>query len=133
MRLTAASAPTAAPPAWYSWLALSAFVVALDYATKALVLASFGVGEVKEVLPFFSLVLALNPGAAFSFLAGADGWQRWLFTAIAVVASLVIAWLLRRGGTRLYCSGLALILGGALGNLFDRLTIGRVVDFLLFH
>ena len=82
---------------------------------------------------FFSLVLTYNTGAAFSFLAGADGWQRWLFAAIAVAASLLIVWLLRRGGDALYCLGLALIMGGALGNLWDRLTLGKVVDFLLFH
>ena len=82
---------------------------------------------------FFSLVLAFNTGAAFSFLAGAGGWQRWFFAAIAVVASVIIVWLLRRGGDRVYCLGLALILGGALGNLWDRLTLGKVVDFLLFH
>jgi signal peptidase II len=77
--------------------------------------------------------LAFNRGAAFSFLAGADGWQRWLFTAIAIAASVFIVWLLRRGGSRLYLLGLALILGGALGNLVDRLWLGQVVDFVLLH
>ena len=70
---------------------------------------------------------------AFSFLAGEDGWQRWLFAAIAVAACVAMAWLLRRGGTGLFCAGLALIIGGALGNLYDRLTLGHVVDFLLVH
>ena len=82
---------------------------------------------------FFSLVLAFNSGAAFSFLAGADGWQRWLFVAVALIASAVMLWLLKRGGGSLFCAGIALILGGALGNLYDRIVIGRVVDFLLFH
>ena len=118
---------------WHRWLWLSLVVVVLDFATKQVVLASFRPGEVLPVLPVFSLVLAFNPRAAFSFLAGASGWQRWVFTGIAVVASVVIVWLLRRGGSRLYCAGLALILGGALGNLWDRITIGQVVDFLLFH
>jgi signal peptidase II len=108
-------------------------VIVLDYATKQAVLAAFRPGEVMTVLPFFSLVLAFNPGAAFSFLADAAGWQRWLFTAIAVAAALVILWLLRRGGTTLFCAGLALILGGAIGNLADRIALGHVVDFLLFH
>ena len=82
---------------------------------------------------FFSLVLAYNTGAAFSFLAGADGWQRWLFAGIAIAASLFLVWMLKRGGSRLLCTGLALILGGALGNLVDRLRFGQVVDFLDFH
>ena len=118
---------------WWRWLALSVVVIVADQWTKALILAAFRPGEQLVVTRFFSLTLAFNPGAAFSFLAGADGWQRWLFAAIAVAASAVILWLLKRGGSTLYCLGLALILGGALGNLWDRLTIGTVVDFLLFH
>jgi len=135
-RVSAADAPPAADgamPGWHRWLWLSLAVVALDFATKQAVLASLRPGEAIPVLPVFTLVLAFNPGAAFSFLAGASGWQRWMFAGIAVVASVVLAWLLRRGGNRIYCAGLALILGGALGNLWDRLTIGQVVDFLLFH
>jgi signal peptidase II len=129
----AVSAAATSVPGWHRWLWLSLVVVVLDFATKQAVLASFRPGQALPVLPVFSLVLAFNPGAAFSFLAGASGWQRWVFTGIAVVASVVIVWLLRRGGSRLYCAGLALILGGALGNLWDRITIGQVVDFLLFH
>ena len=129
----AVAAAATSVPGWHRWLWLSLVVVVLDFASKQAVLASFRPGEVLPVLPVFSLVLAFNPGAAFSFLAGASGWQRWVFTGIAVVASVVIVWLLRRGGSRLYCAGLALILGGALGNLWDRITIGQVVDFLLFH
>lgn len=123
----------AAARAWHRWLALAALVLVLDFATKQAILARFQPGEQLPVLPFFSLVLAFNPGAAFSFLADHSGWQRWFFTAIAVVASVVIVWLLRRGGSTLFCAGLALILGGALGNLWDRVTLGHVVDFLLFH
>ena len=122
---------TASP--WHRWLWISAIVIVLDYVTKQAVLSAFRPGEVVHVLPFFSLVLAFNPGAAFSFLADAAGWQRWLFTAIAAGAVVVIVWLLRRGGSAPFCAGLALILGGAVGNLFDRVTIGQVVDFLLFH
>jgi signal peptidase II len=118
---------------WSRWLLVSIAVIALDAATKGAMQASFQPGQERPVTSFFSLVLTYNTGAAFSFLAGADGWQRWLFTAIAVAASLLIVWLLRRGGDALYCLGLALIMGGALGNLWDRLTLGKVVDFLLFH
>ena len=85
------------------------------------------------VTGFFSLVLTYNTGAAFSFLATASGWQRWVLAGIAIAAAIVIVVLLRRGGSALYSTGLALILGGALGNLYDRLVLGKVVDFLLFH
>jgi signal peptidase II len=129
----ASTARTAAAPAWYRWLAVSGFVVAADFATKTLILAALHPGEEKVITPFLSLVLTFNPGAAFSFLAQADGWQRWFFATIAIVASCFIVWLLRRGGSRLFCLALALILGGALGNLWDRITIGKVVDFVLFH
>ena len=115
------------------WLWLSLAIIVADQATKAAMLATFQPGEVRPFTAFFSLVLNFNTGAAFSFLADADGWQRWFFAAIAAGAAVLIAWLLRRGGSRLYCAGLALIAGGALGNLWDRLAIGKVVDFLLFH
>ena len=118
---------------WWRWLGVSLAVIVVDQVTKAAILGSFFPGEQKPVTGFFSLALAFNPGAAFSFLAAADGWQRWLFAAIAAVAAVVILWLLKRGGSALYCLGLALILGGALGNLWDRLAIGKVIDFLLFH
>jgi len=120
-------------PHWSRWLWLSLVVIVLDLATKQAILATFRPGEEKVVLPFFSLVLAFNRGAAFSFLADASGWQRWFFTGIAIIASVVIVWLLRKGGSRWFCGGLALILGGALGNVWDRLTTGQVIDFLLFH
>jgi len=100
---------------WARWLWLSVVVIAADQATKAAIVATF------------------NTGAAFSFLSAASGWQRWLFVGIAVTAAVVIVVLLKRGGSAWYGAGLALILGGALGNLFDRLVIGKVVDFLLFH
>jgi signal peptidase II len=123
----------AAAPHWQRWLWVSLAVIVLDFVTKRAMLATFRPGEVLPLLPFFSLILTFNPGAAFSFLAGADGWQRWLFAATALIASVVVVWLLRRGGNRLYCLALALIMGGALGNLWDRIAIGEVVDFLLFH
>jgi signal peptidase II len=116
------------------WFSLSAAVVALDFATKLAMLHAFAPGERLELAPFFNLVLVFNTGAAFSFLAGAQGWQTLLFATIAVVASAVISWLIwRNAHKRLFCSGLSLILGGALGNLYDRLVYGKVVDFLDFH
>jgi signal peptidase II len=118
---------------WHRWLWISVAVLVADQATKAAVLAAFAPGSERPVTAFFSLVLTFNTGAAFSFLAAASGWQRWLFAAIAVVASVLIIWLLKRGGSASYCLGLALILGGAIGNLWDRLALGQVVDFLLFH
>jgi len=115
------------------WLLLAAAVIALDRLTKVAVVASLARGEEIPVTGFMSFVLAYNSGAAFSFLAGETGWQRWFFTVIAIVASVFLVWLLKRGGTRLMCAGLAFILGGALGNLWDRIAIGKVIDFLLFH
>jgi len=123
----------AAAPGWWRWLGVSLVVIVADQAAKAMVLAALRPGEHIVITGFFSLTLAFNPGAAFSFLAAADGWQRWMFAAIAIAASAVILWLLKRGGSATFCLGLALILGGALGNLWDRLTLGKVVDFLLFH
>ncbi len=120
-------------PGWSRWLWLSAAVIALDLATKAWVESAFREGESVPVTGFFNLVLAYNTGAAFSFLADHDGWQRWFFAGIAVVASVVLVWMLRKGGSRTLMCGLALILGGALGNLWDRVIAGRVTDFLLFH
>jgi signal peptidase II len=118
---------------WWRWLGISLIVIILDQISKAIMLGTFFPGEQRPITGFFSLVLTFNTGAAFSFLAAADGWQRWLFALIAIIASGVIVWLLQRGGSASYCLGLALILGGALGNLWDRLAIGKVVDFLLFH
>ena len=115
------------------WLWLALAVIVADQAAKHAMLAVFRPGEELPLTPFASLVLAFNRGAAFSFLAGEDGWQRWLFAAIAAGACIAMVWLLRRGGTGLFCAGLALIIGGALGNLYDRLTLGHVVDFLLVH
>ena len=119
---------------WARWLLLSAVVVALDLATKAMVSGAFQYGEVRPVLPFFNLVLVHNTGAAFSFLAGASGWQRWFFTVVTIVISVFIVAMLRKHHTdRLMSVALALVLGGALGNLYDRLTLGHVVDFVQLH
>jgi len=122
------------PRAWTRWLVLSAVVVAADLATKEWVSSTFRYGETLEVLPFFNLVLVHNTGAAFSFLAGAGGWQRWFFSVVAVVISAVLVWMLRKPDTgRLLSTALALVLGGALGNLYDRVTLGYVVDFVQLH
>jgi signal peptidase II len=119
--------------AW-PWFAISAVIILADQATKAIVLGRLAPGERLEVTGFFNLVLAFNKGAAFSFLAGAGGWQTPLLAAFAVAASIVVSVLLvRSAGRTLFCAGLALILGGALGNLIDRLRFTHVVDFLDFH
>jgi signal peptidase II len=119
---------------WARWLVASAVVIVLDLATKAWVSAAFQLGESREVTPFFNLVLAHNTGAAFSVLAGAGGWQRWFFAGVTIAISIAIVVALRRhGDNALFSGALALVLGGALGNLYDRLTLGYVVDFLDFH
>ena len=116
------------------WLALSALVIVLDQLSKLWIANHFAYGEHFYVLAVFDLVLAHNTGAAFSFLSDAGGMQRWLFSAIAVVASVWITWLLRRHQKQmLFAMALSLILGGALGNLIDRIAYGYVVDFLSFH
>ena len=126
------STPTATAH-WRRWLWVAAAVIAADQLTKAAILANINEGDGWPVTGFFSVVLTFNTGAAFSFLATSSGWQRWLFAAIAMVAAILIVSLLRRGGSALYSAGLTLILGGALGNLYDRLVLGKVVDFLVFH
>jgi signal peptidase II len=119
---------------WARWLAVSVAVIVLDLATKAWVSSSFRLGEALELAPFLSLVLMHNTGAAFSFLAGEGGWQRWFFTVLTIVISTVIVAMLRRNGDKpLLALALALVLGGALGNLYDRVTLGYVVDFVLLH
>lgn len=116
------------------WLAIAAAVIALDQLTKWLILGEFRFGESRTVTGFFNLVHAHNTGAAFSFLAGGTGWQRWFFALLAAAASGFIVWLLRKHGEqRLFAVALSLIMGGALGNLIDRLVHGFVVDFLEFH
>lgn len=116
------------------WLALAALLALADQASKSAISAGLRMGEVRGITPFFNLVIAHNRGAAFSFLADAGGWQRALFIAIAVLATgFIVAMLARHSGERLFSAGLALILGGALGNLWDRIALGYVVDFLDFH
>jgi signal peptidase II len=118
---------------WLSWLGVSAGVVVLDQVSKHLVRDLLANGSIR-VTSFFDLVLILNPGAAFSFLSSAAGWQRELFIGIALGASGLIIYLMRKhAADRVFCLGLGLILGGAIGNVIDRLLLGAVVDFLYFH
>jgi signal peptidase II len=116
------------------WYALALLLVLLDQLTKYWVSVSFVSGEMRAVTGFFNLVLTHNQGAAFSFLASAGGWQRGFFIVVALVAIVVISALLaRHAGEKLFCLSLALILGGAIGNVIDRILLGQVVDFLDFH
>ena len=116
------------------WLALAALVVVADQASKYAVTASLRPGEFREVTGFFNLVLAYNRGAAFSFLSDAGGWQRALFIGVAAVAvAVIVTLLLRHPQEKVFCAGLGFILGGALGNVCDRVVLGHVVDFLDFH
>ena len=116
------------------WLTLSAVLVGLDQLTKYGMTRLLAGGTGIEVTPFFNLVLVYNRGAAFSFLSSASGWQREFFIILALIASAWIVYLLRRyPGQTLFCLALSLILGGALGNVLDRLLVGAVVDFLDFH
>ena len=116
------------------WLGIALGVLVLDQLTKYGITRTFTLHEMVEVAPFFNLVLVYNSGAAFSLLSDAAGWQRELFIVIALSASIWIAWLLRKhSGETLFCLALSLILGGAVGNVIDRVLIGAVVDFLDFH
>jgi signal peptidase II len=118
----------------HKWLGLSGLVVILDQLTKYVVQSTLSLHESIQVTPFFNLVFVFNRGAAFSFLSDADGWQRMLFIALALAASVWIVWLLRKHPTQtLFCLALSLILGGAIGNVVDRLIYGAVIDFLDVH
>lgn len=116
------------------WLALAVLIVVLDQLTKQIVLGTMRYGEVIPVTGFFDLVLVFNPGAAFSFLAEHSGWQRWFFTGLAVViCGWLLAMMYQHRRERLLPAAFALIIGGAIGNVIDRLMHGAVVDFLYFH
>ncbi|MBA3771865.1 MAG: lipoprotein signal peptidase [Ramlibacter sp.] len=119
---------------WLPWLGLALAIFISDQVTKVLLLGSYRLGDSTHVTSFFNVVRAHNTGAAFSFLAGASGWQRWFFTAIGIAAALFIVWMLRsHAGQRLFSFALACILGGAIGNVVDRLVHGYVVDFVQLH
>ena len=116
------------------WLALAVVVILADQVTKTLIVGYFQLGDSRPVTSFFNLVRAHNPGAAFSFLAGASGWQRWFFTGLGLVVSGFIIWMIRSNpGQKLFCFAVSMIMGGALGNVVDRLLHGHVIDFLQFR
>jgi signal peptidase II len=116
------------------WLALALLVILLDQFSKTLINGWFQLGDTRPVTGFFNLVRAHNTGAAFSFLAGAAGWQRWLFAGLGIAASGFIVWMIRSHPTqKLFCFAVSMIMGGALGNVIDRLVHGHVIDFLQFR
>ncbi|HVS27702.1 MAG TPA: signal peptidase II [Burkholderiales bacterium] len=119
---------------WLRWFLISALVIVLDQLAKFWISQSLAPGEIVPLTPFFNLVLTYNAGAAFSFLSQASGWQRGFFIVVALAASFLITYLLRRHHQkRLFSLGLSLILGGAVGNLWDRIVLGQVMDFLDFY
>lgn len=116
------------------WLGIATIVILLDQLTKITISKLFAYGASYSLTSFFNLVLVYNKGAAFSFLAAESGWQRYFFIALGIAAALFIVYLLKRhSGQHLFCWALALILGGAIGNVIDRIMYGHVIDFLDFH
>ncbi len=116
------------------WLGLAAIVILADQVSKTLIIGAFQLGDARPVTEFFNLVRAHNKGAAFSFLADGNGWQRWFFIVLGIVASGFIVWMLRsHPAQKLFCFAVSLIMGGALGNVVDRVLHGYVVDFLQFR
>jgi signal peptidase II len=116
------------------WLAMALLIVLVDQFTKLLIVGSMQLGDSRMVTDYFNIVRAHNSGAAFSFLADASGWQRWFFTGLGSVASVFMVWLLRsHAGEKLFCFAISCVLGGAVGNVIDRVLYGYVVDFLDFH
>jgi len=127
-------ASSSSGPSLWVWLGVALVVILLDQLTKTLILGDFQIGETRTVTSFFNVVRVHNTGAAFSFLAGASGWQRWFFVGLGAAASAVIVWMLKKHpGQKLFCFAIALILGGAVGNVIDRLIHGYVVDFIQLH
>ena len=125
---------SSAAPSLKLWLALAVLVILLDQLTKLLIVGQYPLGWSRPETSFFNLVRVHNTGAAFSFLASASGWQRWFFTGLGAVAAVLIVWMLRsHPGQKLFGFALSLILGGAIGNVIDRLMYGHVVDFLDVH
>jgi signal peptidase II len=118
----------------WQWLGIALIVILLDQFTKTLILGDFRLGDSRTVTSFFNVVRVHNTGAAFSFLADASGWQRWFFIGLGCAAAVFIVWMLRsHGSQRLFGTALSLILGGALGNVIDRLLHSYVIDFIQLH
>jgi signal peptidase II len=118
----------------WPWLGIALAVILVDQLSKTVIAGTFQLDESRTINSFFNLVLAHNTGAAFSFLANAAGWQRWFFIGLGAAAAVFIVWMLHRhGGQRLFGWALALILGGAVGNVIDRVLHGFVVDFIQVH
>ncbi|GAB4215117.1 MAG: signal peptidase II [Rhodoferax sp.] len=133
-RGTAAGPAASARPGLLLWLAWALVVLILDQFTKVLVVGNYALGDSTSVTSFFNVVRVHNSGAAFSFLAQAGGWQRWLFTGIGVAAAVLMLWLLKKHAAQtLFAFAMASLLGGALGNVIDRLLYGHVIDFLDFY
>ena len=126
------TSPQASSSKWYVLLALGVLIA--DQMTKWWAQMSLPMAQAIKVTDFLNWFLIYNPGAAFSLLSQADGWQRWFFTVIGIVAAVVIIWLLQKNThDRPFCLALSLILGGAIGNVLDRLLYGAVVDFIDVH
>ena len=128
------SASTTQGNSLWLWLGLAVLVLLADQLSKTLIIGSFQLGDSRTLTSYFNLVRVHNTGAAFSFLSTASGWQRWFFVGLGLVATVAIVWLLKRHASqRLFSFALAMILGGALGNVIDRLLHGHVIDFLQVH
>jgi signal peptidase II len=122
-----------APSLWV-WLGLAVMVVLLDQLSKTVILGTFQLNDSRTITSWFNLVRVHNSGAAFSFLAGASGWQRWFFVGLGTAASGFIVWMLKKHpGQKLFCFAVTMIMGGAIGNVVDRLLHGYVVDFIQVH
>lgn len=125
---------TSGAPSLALWLGLALLVIVADQVTKTLILGAFQLGDTRPVTDFFNLVRVHNTGAAFSFLAGASGWQRWFFIGLGTAATVFIVWMLKKHPEqRLFCFAVTMIMGGAVGNVIDRALHGYVVDFLQFR
>lgn len=128
------SSPASTSPSLMRWLLIAVVIVMADQFTKFLIVGAFQLGDVRHVTDFFDIVRAHNYGAAFSFLHGASGWQRWFFLGLGLAAAAFIIWMLRRQGHQKgFAWALTLILGGAIGNVIDRAMYGYVVDFIQVH
>jgi signal peptidase II len=129
-----AGRPGGSTPSLWFWLGLAVLVVLLDQLSKTLVMGAFQLNDSRALTSWFNLVRVHNSGAAFSFLAGASGWQRWFFVGLGTLASGFIVWMLKKHPSqKLFCFAVTMIMGGAVGNVVDRLLHGHVVDFIQVH